>query len=512
MRKSNKLALFALVVVLILYGFFLLHEANLVTADLGRHIRNGEMILSGQDGIFTTNFYSYTQPDFPFVNHHWGSGVIFYAIWKIAGFAGLHLFFIILSLLSLAIIFWFSQRRAGLGITSIASLLAMPLIVERIEIRPEVFSYLFAVIFFVLLWRYKEGKIPFKKLLIILVLLEILWVNLHIYFVLGIALIGAFLVADLLRKKWPEAKKSGILLFATAIATLFTPLGLKGTFALRNVFESYGYRLVENQSVWFIEKLISNPNFIAIKILSILLLFSFIAVLIYRKNKFNLTNLLIMIGFTGMAWLAIRNFTLFGLFLIPTLSLNIKSPYLEVGLPSKFNKWIIGVVTVLVLFILIGGFKPLFPQRGGNLGLGLAENNSASVDFIKENNIEGPIFNNYDIGGYLIFHLFPQEKVFVDNRPEAYSVSHFQDTYIPAQEDNTEWAKLLEKEKFNVIIFYHRDATPWGQSFLISRIQDSEWAPVFADNNVIVFLHRTINNFEIIEQYELSQDNFQILR
>ena len=523
MPKSNKLALFALIVVLILYGFFLLHEANLVTADLGRHIRNGEMILSGQDGIFTTNFYSYTQPDFPFVNHHWGGGVIFYGIWKAFGFAGLHLFFTILSLLSLGIIFWFSQKRAGLGITTIASLLAMPLIVERLEMRPEVFSYLFAVIFFVLLWRYKEKRISFKALLITLVLLELLWVNLHIYFVLGIALVGAFFVADLIKKKWPEVKKLGILLFATVVATFITPLGLKGTFALRNIFENYGYRLIENQSVWFIERLISNPNYTIIKILSVLLVLSFIAVLVYKQKKLNLTNLLIMIGITSMAWLAIRNFTLFGLFLIPTLSLNLKSLHLDPPgpseSPSRFDKWVIGVGSLVVLLILFGGFKPLFPQRGSDFGVGIIENNSAAADFIKNNDIEGPIFNNYDIGGYLIFHLFPQEprkasprdrRVFVDNRPEAYSVSHFQDIYIPAQEDDAKWAELLEKEKFNIIIFYHNDATSWGQKFLISRVQDTKWAPVFVDANVIVFLRRTGDNAELIKRFEIPHEMFTI--
>jgi len=55
--------------------------------------------------------------------------------------------------------------------------------------------------------------------------------------------------------------------------------------------------------------------------------------------------------------------------------------------------------------------------------------------FFKENNLQGPIFNNYDIGGYLIFNLFPQEKVFVDNRPETYSSEFFQEDYIPMQED-----------------------------------------------------------------------------
>jgi len=41
---------------------------------LGRHIKNGELVLNGDFGILKSNFYSYTEPDFPVINHHWGGG------------------------------------------------------------------------------------------------------------------------------------------------------------------------------------------------------------------------------------------------------------------------------------------------------------------------------------------------------------------------------------------------------------------------------------------------------
>ncbi len=51
--------------------------------DLGRHLKNGELMLSSSTPSGTTakllhtNFYSYTQPDLEFVNHHWLAGVVF---------------------------------------------------------------------------------------------------------------------------------------------------------------------------------------------------------------------------------------------------------------------------------------------------------------------------------------------------------------------------------------------------------------------------------------------------
>ena len=65
-----------------------LRRIHLVTADLGRHISNGRALLTDSH-VLDTNFYSYTFPDVSFVNHHWGSGVVFYGIHQWFGFDGL---------------------------------------------------------------------------------------------------------------------------------------------------------------------------------------------------------------------------------------------------------------------------------------------------------------------------------------------------------------------------------------------------------------------------------------
>ena len=71
--------------------FFLLSKIDLTTSDLGRHIKNGEIILK-EKRVFQTNYYSYTHPNFYSPNHHWGSGVVFFLIYKFFGFKGLSFF------------------------------------------------------------------------------------------------------------------------------------------------------------------------------------------------------------------------------------------------------------------------------------------------------------------------------------------------------------------------------------------------------------------------------------
>src|SRR3989338_3466441 len=80
---------------IIFLGSLLLRQESAITQDLGRHLRLGEMIVSGgearQCALFT-NCLTYTYPDYQFINHHWGSEVIFYIIHKWGGFIGIIIF------------------------------------------------------------------------------------------------------------------------------------------------------------------------------------------------------------------------------------------------------------------------------------------------------------------------------------------------------------------------------------------------------------------------------------
>ena len=138
-------------------------------------------------------------------------------------------------------------------------------------------------------------------------------------------------------------------------------------------------------------------------------------------------------------------------------------------------------------------------------------NVNASAEFFKQSGLKGPVFSNYDIGGYLIYHLGGREKVFVDNRQEAFPSDFFRKVYIPMQEDPAVWKDSQDKYKFNVIYFYRHDITPWGQSFLIERIRDPQWAPVFADDYTVIFARRGSMDQGIIDRYELPKSMFRVV-
>ncbi len=519
---SKKKTIFILFLLLIWYSLFLIRPIDLTTADLGRHLKNGELILQGNFQHLFQNYYSYTYPDFPFLNHHWASAVIFYFILKLAGFIGLHLFYILSNFIVFTLFFILTKREAGLGLATVISFLILPLAAERPEVRPEIFTYLFTTLFFWLFWKYQKCQLSYKWLFV-LPIIQILWVNTHIYFFLGPALIAAFLLEKIIFFSLKEIKKIGLILILTILATLINPFFIRGAIYPFKIFQNYGYAIVENKSVIFLEKYgLQDPNLLLFEITFSLLVLSFVLLLFFnrrkgpfrssegaKEGKFSLPLFFLAAIFSFMAWWALRNFTLFGFFSLPILAINLKNILTpRFSLSSLSFKIICALTTVFILIFFLSD-----PDRQINFHptLGLLPGNNAAAEFLQKEKIAGPIFNNYDIGSYLIFYLYPQERVFIDNRPEAYPASFFQKVYIPMQQNEEIWQAQEQKYHFNTIIFAYHDLTPWAQKFLAKRIENPTWVPVFADQYTIIFLKRNDQNKNLIDKYEIPRSNFGII-
>ncbi len=518
-KKIPKIIKITVIALLVLwFSFFLMEKINLTTADLGRHIKNGEIILENfSTEILKTNYYSYTHADYPFINHHWGSGVVFYLIFQLAGFGGLSFFYILLSALTFFIFFDVAQKASNTTTATLVSLLLIPLMANRGEVRPEVFSYFFLAIFLWILWNHKEDTAS-SKWLIALPFVGLIWVNVHIYFFFAPFIVFLFLFKQFFSAREDKFEKIKELI-ATSIFTItafmFNPIGFNIILYPLNIFKNYGYKIIENQSVWFLENLgtTSNLNFNLFKISFILLILSFVISFVFNKKKFSITLFSLSVIFSIMAWLAIRNFSIFAFFALPTISYNIRN-----FTPKKtkaFSTFFDIFFALLILIVSVSGIFQTYQKiknAGPRLGVGLMPEVNKSIEFFKQEKISGPIFNNYDIGGFLIFHLFDKERVYVDNRPEAYPEEFFTEEYIPMQQNTEIWKEKNKEYGFNTIFFSHRDATPWGQQFLVEKIQDENWAPVFADSYSIIFLKRNTTNEEIIKKYEIPKENFGVIK
>src|SRR3989344_4073777 len=112
-----------LLFLLVFVGYF--HRVSAFTQDLGRHILIGNIIVSTHS-IPQTNLLSYTYPDFPFLNHHWLSEVVFALLAK-TGTLGLLMVSTIVALLAFGSIFLYAYKKTGVS-ACIASLLLLPIL------------------------------------------------------------------------------------------------------------------------------------------------------------------------------------------------------------------------------------------------------------------------------------------------------------------------------------------------------------------------------------------------
>ena len=505
-------------ILLNLFFFFILYsqKIDLTTADLGRHLKNGEIILKEglSSKVLTTNFYSYTLPDQSFINHHWLTGVIFYLIYKNFNFVGLSVFYLFLGLLTWLLILIITKEESNLFLSGFFGLFFLPLFVFRNEIRPEGFTYFFITIFIFLIIKVKNKKLN-KSFLYLTLPLITLWINLHIGFIFGFLIIFSFLFEQGIRF---ITKKENDFLFILKIFLLMiifcclNPYGPYGLVFPFLIFKNYGYLIVENQGVLFLERLglgKTLPLFY-FKIILITVIISFLLVLIFRKKDFSIFYFFIVAALSVMSLSAIRHFPVFVLLAFPALTKNLNFNFLKYF--SKEDRLyffsLIGFLFLLSLLNLI----IIFYQKRHFFGWGLMPKVEKSAVFFIKNNLNGPIFNNYDIGSYLIFYLFPKEKVFVDNRPEAYTKAFFEHIYKDAQNDFKTWQKLDKKYQFNIIFFSHRDQTPWGQNFLVTMVNKSLFVPIYVDEYNIIFLRNNKENRSLIEKYKIKKERFRIIK
>lgn len=503
MREGGRLLKGVVFLGLVVFvGLYFLREINLVTADLGRHLKNGEVFVR-EGKVVGSNFYSYTQPEKKVINHHWLSGVVFYHLEDLLGFAGLSWQYAMGMMVSLFLFFQVGRKEGGFWPTVLVGVLVAPLLGSRVEIRPEIFSYVFLGLVFLAAEAFWRGKLGGWWLLA-LVLLEGLWVNLHLFFVLGWGVLGGYLVRSLVEKKKKKASWYGLGLVGVVGASFLNPFGARGLVEPFLIFRDFGYRLLENQSLVFLLK--RFPGRILYWYFLVLGVFV-VGVVGWRIVREDMKSwwfeaLGALFGVLGGV-VMLRLFTLAGLLVLAFF------PRFLRDLEKRYRS----VLVFGVSFVSLGFFglqsRDLSPVSAG-FGVGLRQGVERSGEFFKENKLEGPIFNNYDIGGYLIYELYPDERVFVDNRPEAYSVSFLQDKYIKAQEKEEVWEELEKEYGFEAIYFYRYDLTPWAQPFLIRRVKDEEWVPVYVDGQVLILVRKDGKNQRVIEEKRIPEEAFVV--
>lgn len=460
-----------LLMLLWLIPIFLLyfHATDTFNQDLGRHLKLGEIIWNTHE-VPKTNLFSYTNPDEPVLNSHWLSQVILYLVHRSAGVGGLILLTTIVNTLALGALFYFAARRVGWVVPGLAFIPFVFIFTDRSWIRPEMFGNLFYVVVLISLLSPRVRKIAKWMFPVI----AMLWVNLHISWIFGIFAMGVVLLQDVLDSKIKNLKSNILLLLLTAGALLVNPYGWNGVMGALGVLNKYGYTIVENQSLWFLKDF-GFPLVGHISLGLVALGFSYI----FARRRPAVGEIIILSVITILTLRFVRNEVLFAYTAFLVVCFNI-SRFKNQELLKKYE------IHITLASVLICSYLIMNANNGNGLKFGIDDIQSygRGIDFYQSQNFEGPVLNDFDIGGYLIYRLYPQ-KIFIDNRPEAYPVEFF-DIYKKMQDDPKILNAEAEKYGINTIIWSITDITPWSQKFMVTIVRDPNWKQVYLDKSMII--------------------------
>ena len=391
--------------------------------DLPRHLVTGKLILTTKS-IPATEPFAYPYQDEPFISHahDWVSDSAFYLIYRSAGLTGLAL----LSALLLSITF-FALYSYMVKLTT----LRLPMLFLVIWgagatslnwiTRPYLFSMLLLTLWLIWLDKLNCGK---KIQLWRFPLLMALWSNMHGEFIAGfLALLayGAGWVWDFLFARERADKKAGRkLLFVTILsffASLLNPAGISPWKTMLG-FVNNSYlmsRMYEARQPDF-----SQPEFM---VLLSLLAFS-IFLLAIKKQRLSTGKAILLAGFSGMSLIAGRNIHLYGIVAPFVLAGVIEKENLP-GMLIRFENNLSKIETTLrgVLWPVLAVVLCTIAFYATPVGQIYKFNDEMfpikATEWLLQNPQSGKLFNDLNWGGYLAFHLWPAQKIFVDSMADT---------------------------------------------------------------------------------------------
>jgi len=407
---NNPLYKFAIIFLVFLISF-VCFSYNFADPDLWGHIKFGEETYKTKT-IQRYDNYSYVFSGRDWVNHEWLSEVIFYVLYRFLGSAGLVLFKITLGLIITFMLLKIILLRikSSWQFLSILLIISVSVISFGFSIRPQIFTYLFFTLFLYLLclFKYKD-----KNFIFLTPLIMIFWVNVHGGFVSGIGLLLIFIIGGLISKDINN-KKLLILSFiflATCASTIINPYFIKlWYFLASSLIQSRPY-------IW--EWRSFNFDFLSISsgIYYVLLILLSIFFIVSSKVKISFTEVLLLLVSFVLSLRHIRHVPFFGI-----AAISIIPHYAEEVILRKKENLVIFIKKISIVFLCMLSVFLIyyeFSKRGANfLKIRLEEDYYPikTVEFIKQNKLEGNLLTEFDWSQYCIWKLYPDNMIYIDGR------------------------------------------------------------------------------------------------
>jgi hypothetical protein len=477
--------------------------------DIWWHLKAGEYIFTHLS-LPDQNMFSFTAPDHSWLPHEWLSELVFYVIYKTLGHQGLIAFGILLNAIVCGLVYKLCNHYSRSPyLSSIITLLATLMILGNFSLRP----YLFGNLFFILtMYAMEEPETGGRLRPILIFLIFTAWANFHGSFLIGLALILIFMFASLIlslsdkKRNFVEARRFFTDFIIATVACVVTPNHVYGLiFPLVYVQQalspevSYLTNLSEWQPAGF--------NTPLGRMITFYLGFTGFA-LVGSGRRLKPSHFGLLVAFATFAYSSIRNIPLLGIVTTPILARHLPASLgrtwklmakqttfrglfdrlhaKSVEINRRSRTIILPVVWTIVLAIVFT-LPASSPVSYRSLS-GVGQLNDLSPHFypkdilaeLKHESSNRRIFNYFNWGGAFIWALYPQHRVFIDQRNDCYPIEVFTD-YFAIHKVAKDWLEILDGWEIDLVAY------PPDTSLAEALWQSPYWELDYVDDQAVLF-------------------------
>lgn len=451
---------------------------GMIDPDLFWHLRAGNDILEAKK-IVLKDSWNYLFEGNPWVNQQWLIQVVFASLYKIGGFSLLFYFKAFLSML-IAFFIFLSIKKDNLIVSYLTTTIILFVIIKYFLMRTQLFSFLFLAILIYFLER-----IDAKKRFIPLILLFALWANSHAFFGLGLLLLGCYVSAKILYESFKEKSLSPLFIkenllqigniILCVVATLINPFGIKIYQTAFTIFSQKQETLITEWLPVWKYPLISHLNFYFFFILLI-----FLSIIYLEKIKIEYAAMALPLILFGFFSVRILPFSLIAS--SPLLSLLVNELFTNIKIKKEQKQRFYPIFLTLLLIFSLSSFSYRLENPITITDTNLREDYPlGAIAFMKENNLKGKIFSQFNWGGFIIFSS-KDFKTAIDGRTAVFL---FPKGYLEEWRDtvniNLGWKERLERGSPDYVLLRSDD-------FLATElIQNKDWQMLYGDSISVLF-------------------------
>ena len=475
-------------------------------AGIGWHIRNGELILQTHS-VTRVDPFSYTMGGQTWYAWEWLYDILIAALHHVFGLNGVVFFTALVIAATFALTFRFAIRKGGnVAVTVVLLMLALGASSIHFLARPHVLSWLFVVIWFQLLddYTHHPGRLFWLPFLMLS------WANVHGGFIAGFVLLALYMIAEVYeyaRNRETRNLTSSKLKILGAITALSLVASLINPYGYKLHWHVYQY-LTDRWLMNHIDEFLS-PNFhgVAQQCFVLLLLIS-IGAWSVAPRKPRLVDVLVVLFAVYSGLYASRNLPVSCILLVlviaPALSQAASAAATNGDVAMRTREFFARIDSFASR---IGNLEPHFAghlwplaallagiiicARDGRFGTAQVFDAhfdpkhfpEQAVDVIQSRTIREPIFSLDSWGGYFIYRLYPEKKVFVDDRHDLYGAEFLKD-YLKAIRVTPDWDTMLNSRRVNWVL------VP-VESSLANILKETHGWTIEYEDKVAILLRRT---------------------